>query len=181
VKVTGVRTTNDGFGELESDMGGGTCNGRNPTDPVAVAFREPQVAVGASRDADWKRAGRDAGAEFGDDSEWGNPPDLVAVEALEVRKPQVAVGARRDAERCREKAEAGAEYGDDSERGNPADPGVVGEVAAQFREPQVAVWAGRDAVRWAGGEFGDHSERGNPPDADCMRKPQVAVGPAVMP
>ncbi len=38
----------------------------NPPDPVDVTFREPQVAIGAGRDAERERAGGDAGAELGD-------------------------------------------------------------------------------------------------------------------
>ena len=96
----------------------------NPPDPVAVVFREPQVAVGAGRDAVGVRAGGDAGAELGDDAGRGDPPDPVAAT---FREPQVAVGAGGDAAGPRRR-DAGAELGDDAVRGDPPDPVAVDSV-----------------------------------------------------
>ena len=69
-----LRTGGDAGAELGDDAERG-----NPPDPVAASFREPQVAIGAGRDAVRVRTGGDAGAELGDDAERGNPPDPVAV------------------------------------------------------------------------------------------------------
>ena len=156
----------------------GLLLGGNPPDSVAAIFREPQIAIGAGRDAIRIRVGRDADTELGDHPSRGNPPDLVA---LMFREPKVAIGANRDSNRAGVGRDTDAELGGHPGRGYPPDPVTVG-----FREPQVAIGAERDGIwkvvgRGADVEFRAHPGGGHPPDHHIVVntiscRPNVAIG-----
>src|SRR5215472_18380440 len=108
---------------------------RDPPDPGATSFREPQVAIGARGDADRASVRAQPGAELGDDALGGNPPDLIdarwrEIEIARFRKPQIAIRAGGDVVWVRASSDTGAELSDDAKQSNSADPVRVG-----LREP----------------------------------------------
>ena len=116
---------------------------RDPPDRAGgTQVGEPQVAVGAGRDAARGAAGVQPGGELADRTARRDPPDRPR-KAARVGEPQVAVGARRDGFRGAAGVQAGGELADDPTRRDPPDrPG-----GPQVGEPKVAVGARGDALR----------------------------------
>src|SRR6202011_2868999 len=94
VKTGGAARVDDSARGQRIEVGRLGWPGRDAPDPAGAVFREPEVAIGAGRDAEWEPAG----GKLRDDAEWGDPAYLVAVI---FREPQVPVGAGRDEDRAR--------------------------------------------------------------------------------
>src|SRR2546430_5118272 len=114
----------------------GACEGK-PPDRVPTLLGEPEVTVGAGRDAEKRIAANSGQRELGDHASGGDLTDLVRGVLGE---PEVAVGTGRD-------PHGGPGSGGDEElrdgarRGDPADL-----VARELREPEGAVRGSREAL-----------------------------------
>src|SRR5204862_29617 len=130
-----------------------------PPDRVPTLLGEPEVTVGAGRDAEQRVAADSGQRELGDHAGGGDLTDLVRGVLGE---PEVAVGTGRDA---RGGAGGGGEreLRDGAGRRDPPDL-----VPTLLREPEVAVGTGRDAYGPAAGgrdgELCDGAGRGDSPD-----------------